>query len=737
MDSKCRFELAYTPSPPERGYTNHILWVDLGQQSLRVEEVPPAVREKFVGGRGYCLKYVFDATNAGTRYDSPENLLVLAGGPFCGETAWPGSGKFIAGAISPLTGTFCDSNVGGHFFPLVKLSGFDALCISGKAPSSLMLLIDGDAGRVSLLDAPREDLSFTEAEKWFEAWKGGGEIRNVAMLTTGKAAATTLFGCLNSLYYDVKRGRCRAKQAGRGGMGTVMRAKGLWGIVVRNNASKGLANRPADATRLRAAGNRLRAVIHEVDPKAMRMYAQGTTSLIEMMNASDILPVLNYQYGRSEEAEKVSGDVFEKRFFQQGMPDGCFPGCNLACTKGCDRHVLTTGPLKGREVAVDGPEYETAAAVTNLGIFDPSFMMDYSWYCDEYGLDTISTGVLMAFLIEAYERGFLTAEDTGGLELRWGGIEAASSLLHRIAEGKDSFAAHSGRGVRHMKGWIAQRCSARTRRPREQIVAELSRFGMECKGLEFSLYVTKESLAQQGGYGFALKGAQHDEAWLIALDQIRNEMPTFDLKARALKWFPLFRTWFNMAGLCKLPWIDVRHPEAKNTPEPAKNLPTVEYYLDLVRATLGQEKSLEDLLTDSERVYTLHKLFNLRQGCGTREHDRIPLRAMAPVYLEEFLSRKAHYERLLREIAGDAAADRSDEEKLRLLQEHRLAQYEKLCDAVYEEKGYDRNGVPLRSTLVRLGLDDPAYLAILEKYEQEGRAEPADATAPPVRRLAN
>jgi aldehyde:ferredoxin oxidoreductase len=336
-------------------------------------------------------------------------------------------------------------------------------------------------------------------------------------------------------------------------------------------------------------------------------------------------------------------------------------------------------------------------------------------------MDTISTGVTIAFLQEAYERGYLTREDTDGLALEWGSVEAVSLLIHRMAEGK-GFAGHAGRGVKCMKSWIAERCAARTGRASEEIRRELSDFGMECKGLEFSLYVTKESLAQQGGYGFALKGAQHDEAWLIALDQIRNEMPTFELKAKALKWFPLFRTWFNVAGLCKLPWIDVRHPEAKNTAEPAKNLPTVAYYLDLVSATLGEPRTLEDLLLESERVYTLHKLFNLRQGCGARKDDRIPLRAMAPVFLNEFLSRKAYYEKVLKEFAAEDLSQKTDAEKLRMLQEHRRAQYEKLCDAVYAEKGYDASGIPLRSTLVRLGFLEPGYLAIAERACSQGSA---------------
>lgn len=113
----------YNRSELSKGYSDRLLHVNLDNYNISVEEIPKDVKKTFVGGRGYCLKLVFEGTNAATRYDSPENVLALSGGPFCGETGFVGTGKFIVGAISPLTNTFCDSNVGGHFFPLVKRCG--------------------------------------------------------------------------------------------------------------------------------------------------------------------------------------------------------------------------------------------------------------------------------------------------------------------------------------------------------------------------------------------------------------------------------------------------------------------------------------------------------------------------------------------------------------------------------------------------------------------------------------
>jgi len=705
--------ITYRRTAPEKGYTDHLLRVDLSRKSIAVETIPKEMRERYVGGRGYCLKLVYDGTNASTRYNSPENVLALAGGPFCGETGFVGTGKFIAGTISPLTDTFCDSNVGGHFFPLVKMAGFDALAVTGKSPRDVMVVIDGDREEVSIVDAPEGDITLYGAERLIEEWKGDGKATNVAFVTAGIGAKHTWFGCLNSVYYDSRRNRCRSKQAGRGGTGTVLRHKGLWGLLVKCNAPVANANHPADHERIRTAGHKLREVVREVDPKAMRLANQGTTSLIDMMNANDLLPINNYQFGKDERAQKVSGLVFEKEVFKQNVPDGCYPGCNLACTKGCEGYTLRTGSFAGSQVGVDGPEYETAATATNLGIFDIDYMLEYSWYCDQYSLDTISLGVTLSFLFEAYERGLLTEEDTGGLRLTWGNGDAALELMHLIAAGTPGFPSEAGRSVRSIKDWIARRAAARLGRSRESILAELSLFAMEGKGLEFSMYITKESLAQQGGYGLALKGPQHDEAWLIAIDQLRKELPTFEHKAEALRWFPLFRTWFNIVGLCKLPWIDVRNPQAQYTESPSRNLPTIEYYLDLVNATFGTERTLDDLLLESEHSYMLQKLINLRQGFGTREHDAIPLRAMAPVFMQEYRSRKDYYDACLREVAHVAIEGKPDEERLSLLQEYRRSQYEKLMDAVYRRKGYDENGIPLDETLKRLGFDTPEFMEIV------------------------
>jgi aldehyde:ferredoxin oxidoreductase len=350
-----------------------------------------------------------------------------------------------------------------------------------------------------------------------------------------------------------------------------------------------------------------------------------------------------------------------------------------------------------------------------MGIFDPQFVMEYNWYCDEYSIDTISTGVTIGFFMECFQRGFLTSEDVG-YELTFGNIDAAERLMHEIANAK-GFGEVAGQGIARSKKWVADKHAVRSGTSVDAAMAELNKFAMEVKGLEFSMYVTKESLAQQGGYGFALKGPQHDEAWLIFIDQVHKELPTFEHKANALKWFPLIRTWFNATGLCKLPWIDVRNPEAANTAEPAKNIPTLEYYVSYLNATTGSQKTLDDVLNDSERLYILQKLINLRQGKGTRDSDQIPIRAMGPVYFNEYQSRADYYHEWLREQLGDKELPEKPEQKHKLLIEKRLEAYQKLCDIVYEKKGFTSQGIPKRETVEKAGLMDKQASQLLSKFD--------------------
>jgi len=179
-------------------------------------------------------------------------------------------------------------------------------------------------------------------------------------------------------------------------------------------------------------------------------------------------------------------------------------------------------------------------------------MLEYSWYCDQYSVDTISAGVVMSFLYESFERNLLTAEDTGGLKLTWGDKATALELLHQIAAGK-RVCQSCGIRCALFERMDCRACCATPQAHQRSVMEELALYAMEAKGLEFSMYITKESLAQQGGYGFALKGPQHDESWLIAIDQLRKELPTLKQRQKRYCGFHCFAPGLTLQGCASSP----------------------------------------------------------------------------------------------------------------------------------------------------------------------------------------
>jgi aldehyde:ferredoxin oxidoreductase len=502
----------------------------------------------------------------------------------------------------------------------------------------------------------------------------------------------------------------RFKQAGRGGIGTVLRNKRVKAIVVKYSGKITVeSNGPADAALVREIGTAYNREIRALDPKQNEMSIIGSPQLVDAMNDFDLLPVNNFKYGSHPDAEKLGREVHRKKF-HAGF-DGCWLGCSLSCAHVVKDFELKTGPYKGQRVFVTGPEYETVAGVgSNCGIFDVDHVIEMNYYCDVYGVDTISVGTATAFAMECYEMGLIDKRVTGGLDLRFGNKEAALELVHQMARG-EGFGVVVGQGVRRMKKLFAEKYGADA--------AIMRDIGMESKGLEFSEYVTKESLAQQGGYGLTLKGPQHDEAWLIFLDMVHNLMPTFEQKAESLHWFPMWRTWFGLNGLCKLPWNDVVPENNKQTKEPAKVMGHVENYAKLFYAVTGRKVTVDDIILMSERVYNFQRILNLRMGFGTREHDTVPYRAVGPVTKEEYESRRERYDKQLKEKLGIDPAGKSTEEKMAILRKYREAEYEKLKDAVYKRRGWNQNGVPTIKKAKALGIDFPEVIQLLEQEQKQ------------------
>ena len=469
-------------------------------------------------------------------------------------------------------------------------------------------------------------------------------------------------------------------------------------------------NHPHDAQMIRDHGMKVNAEMARLDESQCRMRQVGTANIIDVMDQYDLLPVHNYKFGSHPDAKKIYSAVFRDTYLTQGESDGCWLGCSMACAKAAEEFELTTGPYQGQKVLVDGPEYENAGGCANMGCFDPHFVLEWNFYCDTYGVDTISFSTCMAFVMEAFEAGVITTKHTGGHELRFGATAATLECLHEMARG-EGFGVEVGQGIRRLKEKWVREYGADAR--------FLQDIGMEVKGLEVSEYVAKESLAQQAGYAMAVKGPQHDEAWLIFMDMVNNQIPSFEDKAEALYYFPLWRTWFGLMGLCKLLWNDVVPADNKtHAPQTAAKVPGhVAGYFKFFEGMTGIPLDEQKMLAQSARVHNLQRIMAYRFGRGTREHDIPPYRMMGPVTPEEYASRAERYDKQLREILGGDPAGKPMAEKIRLLREHREQQYQKVLDTAYQRRGWTRNGVPTVARLKELGIDLPELVAIVREAQ--------------------
>lgn len=704
-------DYTYSWWPIQRGYNNRTLYINVGSCEIKEKPVSQLMKDKFIGGKGFGLRLLWDATTPTTKWNDPENEIIISPGPVGGITQYSGAGKSLLVSISPQTDSIMDSNVGGYFGPFTKFAGFDALELQGKAEKDVIIFIDGINHRIEIFEDPGFTVdSHLLAEELTEAFsENEKDAKNIGIVSTGAAAEHSLIGMINFTFWDVKRKKVRLKQAGRGGLGTVMRDKKIKAIVAKIAGVSGNLNNVADLESIMERGRRYTKEMVDLDDKQNQMRKKGTANIVNVMSDYDLLPTHNFKYGSHKDAIKIHSDLLRDKYFTLGINDACWLGCAMQCAKGVDDFELKTGPYKGTKVIVDGPEYETAAGLgSNLGIFDYDAIIEANFYCDTYGICTITWGTIVAFLMECYEAGIINKEITRGLELSFGNVPDSLELLHQLARG-EGFGKMAGLGVRKLKQIFVKEYGADPK--------FLQDIGMENKGLEYSQYVSKESLAQQGGYAMTNKGPQHDEAWLIFMDMVNNQIPTFEKKAEALHYFPMFRTWFGLMGLCKIVWNDVTPENNKYTDEPAKIPEHVDNYITVYNGVTGQNIDKIEMIRQSERVYNFQRIFNIRRGFGLRKHDAQPYRAAGPVTQEEYESRQERYDKQLKELLGVDPEGKSTLEKMAIIRNYREDQYEKLLDAVYERRGWTKNGVPKIEHLKSIGMDLPELIEIVSPLQ--------------------
>ncbi len=711
--------MRYTKPHLDHGYANQTLSIDINTGDINIQKLDPKIRDFFIGGRGLGLYFLHRRITSKTSAYDPENPLIFSPGPLGGIPQFPGTSKCMAISLSPITHIAGVSNFGGHFGAFLKYAGFDALEISGKASKEVMIVVDGYNNEITITPAPAIDQVF-ELEKYIvdDFTSRGYAKKNIVFVSTGIGAANTTYGCINSHYYDPTkpvdgtRGIFRTKQAGRTGLGSVMMDKHIRAIVILAEYPQGDNPYGAhDWERVKKAGARLHKVVKEVDPNSLQMSRKGSAGLISFMNqeAYQSLPVKNYQFGSDPQAGQICGSTYAERLFEHRGMDGCFPGCNLRCTKGgCV--TLTTGPRQER-VWVDGPEYETAAGFgSNLGMWNPEFIMEANWHCDNYGMDTITVAVIMALIMECFQRGYLTEEDTHGFKLNWGDEKAALRFIHQIAGKENELAETAGKGMIELINWIAGKYAQRTGETAP--LQEIGRFAMHTKGLPFSLYRTHRSLSMQGSYAAASDiGAHHAAAWLIKVDLL-GAFPTFEARAKALITYPRVRLGNDNLGLCKLPWVDVFNPESEKTKDGDKyiNPASQEIYAEFYNGMLGTDMTWEKIFEQTDRDINLQRIMNvMTYGKTTGEHDWIPDRAIGPtddrIYAAEMDYNDHELSRILEKSIPEISAMNLSE-KREILMNFRKEQLRKLIQVYYQERGWTDCGIPTLDTLKKIGLWD-------------------------------
>ncbi|MHA1129995.1 MAG: aldehyde ferredoxin oxidoreductase family protein [Candidatus Helarchaeota archaeon] len=547
------------------GYIGKILEIDLTTKKNKIRSLSKEFALQYIGGRGFGARILWDRTHANINPLSPENILIMAAGPLTGLLV-PGSGKTAFISVSPATGIYGDSNIGGHLGLKLKQAGFDLLILKGKAPERSILRIENNKAEF-LSATPYWGHGAVQSEQ--EIKKDWGD-QSYAVCTIGIAGEQLVRMAII---------QSENRFAGRTGLGAVMGSKNLKAIAFQGDSPIPAAHPEKLLELFKNANNYLRT--HEIAEIYQR---QGTMGLTEGVNEVGILPVHNFQDAVFENINDISGSKFEEVY-----TDWHAHSC-LYCHIACEGIANTEKGIRIR------PQYENTAMLgSNIGIKSVKELVELNNLCNELGLDTISVGNLIGLLMEMYQRRIVTKNQLDGIDLTWGNAEAVETLLRMISnrKGIGNIIADGIRNV--IKKWPA--CKD---------------FAMHVKGLEQSGYDTRGLLGMSLAYGTADIGAHHNRAWVAYQELDKHDLNnSFKRIAELVIFHQHFRPLMDCLGVCRFPWIEFGID------------PTI--YAAFYTAAVGVETSFDILMKRSEGIYNLTRAINLRFGI-TRKDDYPPPR---------------------------------------------------------------------------------------------------------------
>lgn len=546
------------------GYFWKILWVDLEREDVKELEFDKSFAFKYIGGRGFGAKLVWDnIQKRSVNPLGPENLLVISPGPLAGLFL-PASGKTSFISISPETGIYGDSSMGGSFGVELRQAGIDGLAIYGKAKKLSYLWIDD--GDVKII--PNERLKGKGCLESEGIIKEELKDESIKVATIGVAGENLVrFACVTSDW---------GRNSGRTGIGAVMGSKNLKAIAVRGTKDLPVYDLPGLEKASWASLKSLRE-----NKNFLFWQEQGLMSVIDYVNEAGVMPTYNFREGVFEHAKKING--YEMLYRYKIGDTSCF-ACPMACGNVC---LVKDGKYRG--TVVEGPEYETACMFgSNVGIQNFSAIIKANQLCDELGIDTITAGNIIGALIEAQETGLLTEKDLDGIKMKWGAEDVIFEIIQRIAhrEGIGDILANGSLGI--IKKW-----------------PQLKTIISQVKGLEQSAYDARIAISMALGYATSDIGAHHTRAWTIAKELEMGMDWPLEKKAELVIYHQTLRPLFDMLGVCRLPWIELGFDENQ--------------YAEFYSAVTGVETTLDPLLERSKDIYDLTRAINMKFGISRKD----------------------------------------------------------------------------------------------------------------------
>lgn len=570
------------------GYTGKILRVDLSSNRFTTEEYPDEFYRQYFGGEGFIGYFLLKEVPHGVDPLSPGNKLIFAAGPLTGVPAG-GCGRHSVGGKSPLTGGFGEADAGGYWGAELKMAGFDAIIVEGKAEKPVYIFIqDGEA---QIRDA--RDLwgmKTLECQNAIREKLGDSGIRIAQIGPAGENLVR--YACVSN---DLDA------FAGRTGLGAVMGSKNLKAIACRGHQRLSLADPET-------VSNIARWIRDNAPVNNKPMHDFGTASLVRVFNRVGGLPTHNFQNGSLEGADKITGQAMVDTIFTRRR--SCF-----ACPIQCKREVKVDEPFSV-DPRYGGPEYETIAAIgSNCGIDDLKTIAKGSELTAAYGVDSISCGCTIAFAMECFGNGLLTSQDTGGLDLRFGNGAAMLQMIEQIS-------------LRRGLGDLLAEGSARAAK---KIGHGAEKFAIHIKGQEVPMHEPRWKQGLGVGYALSPTGADHchnmhDSSFTKAnplLEEMKGigiltPLPVNDLSPAKMRLLTYYSHWMHFMN-CAVGCYFVL----------CYGLVGFERVTQLVNSATGWNTSVFELMKVGERAMNLARVFNIREGL-TNDDDVIPARFFTP-----------------------------------------------------------------------------------------------------------